>query len=188
MMKPRFFHGGIIAVVVLVFGSALYFKGAPPFAFKMGASEQSTYQQEDSTDRRYADKSSENAKKYIEGVPKEHLNAAKVDPVNEVKQVRYWEDKILIYAKTNATSKLDPKVVTALAEKTSSLVSLLREAAQREQRGLDPYTGISEFNTMMLAMTVEKDFKDQLGLSFADFFADQNPDDIKQMIFSQASL
>jgi len=66
-----------------------------------------------------------------------------------------------------------------LAVYTASLCRLLKAAKERQKDGLEPYTGVTGFNTMTVLMKLEKDFEDTLGFTFSEFFASYDEDELK---------
>ena len=127
------------------------------------------------------EKAALSARKYIEGIPEGIVFLDEKDP--SVKDdLKDWEERIFSYARDHGIELRDTGKVHTLANRTTSLIKLLKEASMREKEGLDPYTGMSGFNTMTLVMTIEKEFEEQLGFSFADFFASQDPEKIKSMV------
>lgn len=119
------------------------------------------------------------ARKYIEDVyadlPGEEENNPKAK-----ENISLWEDRILVFGKNHGLHLKGAQDVRLLAEKTVRLLSFLKEAKDRQQEGLEPYTAISGFNTMTLVMAIESEFKEKLGISFSDFFASQDFDMLKR--------
>lgn len=121
------------------------------------------------------------AEEYIEHVV-EDLPGSDEDRTGIKKNIADWEKRILDFGKNGHLASAGDREVRRLAEKTVRLLHILKEAKDRQQQGLEPYTAISGFNTMALIMTIEKDFKNQLGFSFSDFFKDQDPEILKRAL------
>ncbi len=123
----------------------------------------------------------EHASDYIAGVPEKILLPDKEAPsVNS--QIETWEKHILRYAEQREKAVAAKEKVHELANRTVTLLSMLKEARERQARDLEPYTPLSGFNTMTLIMTIEKDFKEHLGFTFSEFLASQEPEELKKIL------
>lgn len=127
------------------------------------------------------DRSAMHRKESIEHVS-EDLTGSHENRADDKEDIAAWEKRILDFGENYHLSPAGGRKVRRLATKTVSLLHFLKEAKDRQRQGLEPYTAISGFNTMALIMTIERDFKDQLGFSFSDFFAAQDPEMLKRIL------
>lgn len=97
-------------------------------------------------------------------------------------EIRFWQERITRFAEVKAPEMPNQEKIHEFALLTASLVRLLKEARERELKGLDPFTGASGFNTMALFMTLETEFENRLGCSFSHFFASQGHDELKFLL------
>lgn len=121
------------------------------------------------------------ASDYIAGVPEKILLPDKEAP-SVHSQIETWEKRILRYAEQREKAVAAKEKVHELANRTVTLLSMLKEARERQSRDLEPYTPLSGFNTMTLIMTIEKDFQETLGFTFSEFFASQEPEELKRIL------
>lgn len=120
------------------------------------------------------------AKRYIEGIPEGVVLLDETDESIQ-EEIELWESRILDFAKNRQQKNLDQNNVRNLANQTVSLFHLLKEASNRRDSGLTPYTSMSGFNTMTLVMKMEKSFKDVCDFSFSEFMFSQDAEVIKAL-------
>ena len=108
------------------------------------------------------------AQNYIDHTPGGFVLLDESEPVSK-NEIDLWEARITAYATTRTPGDIDDTSVHLLALKTASVFRLLKEASERQKQGLEPYTGLSGFNTMTLVMATEKAFSEVLGSTFSDF-------------------
>lgn len=90
-----------------------------------------------------------------------------------------WERRIQSYAEKHYQDNIPPDQLHSLARKTADLIQMLDTAVQRQKAGLEPYTGLSGFNTMAAVMALEKEFQETVQSTFADFLYAQDEELIK---------
>lgn len=83
--------------------------------------------------------------------------------------VEFWKPRIAMFIQKHASGKTGEVKINVLALETTNLFQMLKEAANRQKRGLEPYTSVSEYKTMTTLMALEQEFETLSGLSFSNF-------------------
>jgi hypothetical protein len=99
-------------------------------------------------------------------------------------QIDGWHDRVEAFAETMPQSTWSQEQLTQLADKTTSMMALMGEAQHRNENGLSAYTAETEFNTMMLIITLEREFDQVLGSSFSSFLEAQGTDNLRSLILA----
>ncbi len=119
------------------------------------------------------------AQKYIDGIPNGVVLLNETD-ASAQKEIEFWKNQINDYAKDSV--QLDQNKILEKANQIASLFRLLKDASANQRAGQEPYTPLSGFNTMALAMKVENGFKEELGFSLSEFLFSQDAEIIKNII------
>lgn len=119
-------------------------------------------------DQAIKDKDNRAAAKYIESFPKGAVLLDESDPESQ-DDIDGWEGRIHDYVQEHALTNIDENHIHSLALKTASLFRMLQAATQRQNKGQEPYTSVTGFNTMTLVMAMEKEYQEALGITFSDY-------------------
>jgi hypothetical protein len=118
------------------------------------------------------------AERYLDNMTKGEHSTSGSAPEHATALV-LWEKRIQSYVEEHHLNSVSPDRHHELARKTADFFQMLKTADQRQKAGLEPYTGLSGFNTMAAVMALDKEFQETMQTTFADFLYAQDEELIK---------